>query len=181
MNINGLILLLLGALTLTVPPSFAAGQAEEITVLHCKDLRQYIYKRDGQMEKRDKAYRMEIGITFKPEPEVLFLHWGYFPHTDSDWGQSSNSYKRNEQYFPKYFVVSKADNDTIEIQKVEKSLTHEGAIWARVFNVNRKNGQFTYSDTIRDKDGNFIKYGGVEGIANIEGFCEAEKRSANLF
>ncbi|TXH94479.1 MAG: hypothetical protein E6Q75_12885 [Rheinheimera sp.] len=115
----------------------------------------------------------------KPKPTVEFLHWGYYPHTETDWGQSSNSHKTNLAFIPGLFVVTKADNDVIEVERVAKS--DEDKLWVQTFVVNRKNGEYRFSSTIQDKNRRFIKYDGVEGISTNQGFCVAEKRSPNLF
>lgn len=181
MGISIFKLSLFGILALACTASRAAENLDEITVLHCKDVRKLILKSNGQHELRDNAYRIEVGLSFAPEKSVEFFNWGYFPHTETDWGQSANSHKENLQYVPGLFKVTKFDRDTIEIKRVAKSLTNPEQLWVQTFMANRKNGEYRYSSTIQDSQGRFIKFDGVEGVASNEGFCEVEKRAANLF
>jgi hypothetical protein len=170
----------IAVLTLVYPPLSLAAQKDELIVLQCKDLRKYIHTSKGNMEKRDNAYRMEIGLTLDPIQKVKFLHWGYFPHTETDWGQSSSSHKENLMYMPDLFKIIRNDETYIHIERDEKSFTTDG-FWNQLFIVNRVSGEFSYTSAILDENRNFVKYAGIEGISSLEGFCEVERRKEKLF
>lgn len=177
MSINLPKLLLLCCLAMT-GTTFASEQSNEMLVLQCRDTRTLVHTSKGP-ESRPNAYRIEVGLILEPKPTVEFFHWGYYPHTETDWGQSSNSHKINLQYLPGLFVVKKADNDVIEVERVARS--DEDNFLVQTFVVNRKNGEYVLSSTIQDENRRFITYAGEESSSNNKGFCEAEKRSPNLF
>lgn len=153
--------------------------------LHCFDTRSYIITAPSSNDIRSSLnYKVEVALSVEPSFDVEYVLWGYYPKNLKDWDNSSRSFKREEPYMD---LVSNTD-DKIIIERLGYSgsaaysydeRSNKELTWKITIEIDRKTGGFSYVSGQYDKEGQFVRLDGEDGIARLKGHCSVEQRTNN--
>jgi hypothetical protein len=150
-----LVIIVIALLLLQTKESKAFASGYEGIILHCIDSRKFISQGSSANDIRQKlAYKVEISLQTTPEMIVEYVKWGYFPHGQSNWDNTSDSHISIRRGMK--LDKNKSSSDNISIERIQKSITSEGSNWHVFVDVNRKTGEFYYISGHYDKNGKLL-------------------------